>query len=316
MSKDLYEKMKDTIPIDTGGLIRVGILDLTRRHGPDYLIKVLKNIESSEGLGTDTQDLMNVAINWDKTTPLEMESGTLFRILWFYFNKNNIERQIVPVRTLVNRVEKMSLNPEIKYWPLAKLGTLEGGTTQYQTAAILMGNNETLDEVPFYIKKTYNIRLNWENQMREGKHWSIPKDPTLITQCEDYINYLKTGTINTKPDKLGDCDLYCFFRAFDAVSREWGEKNWPQLAQHESSRFQHTDDALKKLNEGKIINSNDHRVVEAGAMIIQARSIRGNYAPLSTEKIKERFSNPGCVAKKWPRFWEAMDYSRSHFSKF
>ena len=300
-----YEKILDTIPIDTGGLIRVGMLDLTRGYGACDLVKTL---DSMGELGTDARDLRNLATSWNSVEPIEMESGTLFRIAWFYFTKMNIPRQIIPVRTLVKRVEKMELDPDMVNWSLAKQGTPEGGTSQYQTAAILFGNQETLEEIPFYVRKTYNIRANWEENRATGKVWDVPRDPTLITQSKDYIHYLQTGEVLTIPDRLGDCDLYPFLRIFGAIGRKWGEKNWPQLAEHESNRFKTADEALTSLREGKPIVSDDHRIVEAAAQYIQAENLRTNNNVLPVRNIMDRFSNPNCVSKKWYRFWEAMTY--------
>jgi hypothetical protein len=171
-----------------------------------------------------------------------------------------------------------------------------------------MGNTETLEEVPFYIRKTYGTLANWQERRAAGEVWDVPRDPTLITQSEDYIHYLRTGIIRTKPEKLGDCDLYPFLRAFGAVERIWAEENWPQLAGHESDRFQHTDDMLEDLKACKKVSSDDHRVVEACAMWTQAKNIFNNDYSVSPSHIRQRFTNPNCVSKKWPGFWEAMSY--------
>jgi hypothetical protein len=211
------------------------------------------------------------------------------------------------MRTLIERVKKMPLNPEIVNWSLYQLGKLEGGTSQWQTAAILNGNTEVLLEVPFYLRKTYDIKTKWKSKRDAGEIWEVPRDPTLITQSEDYLIFLETGQIRTKPEKLGDCDLYCFLRTFGVVEREWGEKNWPQLAEHESNRLETTDIMISQKENGETIVSDDHRIVQAAAMKIQAEAFRkGTYLPV--EEIKQRFSNPNCVAKKWPEFWKAMDY--------
>ena len=151
--KSAYQKIIDTIPTDTGGLIRTVFLDLTRGYGSREAIMVLDSLGE---LGTDARDLRNTAISWNDNAPIELESGTLFRLLWFYFTKNNITRSLIPLRTLVNRVREMELNPDMVNWSLAKLGTLGGGTTQYQTAAILCGNQEKLERIPFYVNDSSN----------------------------------------------------------------------------------------------------------------------------------------------------------------
>ncbi|MAG40189.1 hypothetical protein CMI41_04450 [Candidatus Pacearchaeota archaeon] len=303
--KSAYDRIMETIPTDTGGLIRVGMLDLTRGYGARDIINVLGGLPK---LGTDARDLRNTANYWDEASPLELESGTLFRQLWFYFTKNRINRKLIPTGTLIERVERMPLDHDQVNWPLAKLGTLEGGTSQWQTAAILLGNKESLSEVPFYLRKTYTILAEWEEKRAHGESWEVPRDPTLIAQSKAYLTYLRTGQMSLQPEKLGDCDLYCFLDSFDAVSREWGEANWPQLREHESNRFETTEEMLKQLGEGKKITSLDHRVVQAAAMRIQSNILHAGKEPLTVEQLRQKFSNPDCVAKKWPRFWEAMSY--------
>lgn len=298
-----YDRILETIQPDTGGLIRGGFLDLTRGYGPDYLVKIIDGLGNP---GTDTRDLRTWAVSFNDRSSLEMESGTLFRLVWFYHTARGIDRKLIPTKTLVERVKKMNLNPAMVGWPLEKLGTLDGGTSQYQTVAVLMGNNETLTRVPFYLRKTYDWKAEWEEDRPAGRMWKVPRDPTLIAQSEDYIHYLKTGRIRTVPKELGDCDLYCFLRTFGAVDRAWGEKNWPQLAKHESNRFETTEEMLKQIERGESVTSSDHRVVEAGAKLIQARELMAGRVSPSVDAIRSQFLNSDCVAKKWPGFWNAL----------
>jgi 5-enolpyruvylshikimate-3-phosphate synthase len=55
---------------------------------------------------------------------------------------------------------------------------------------------------------------------------------------------------------------------------------------------------IKKLEDDQEINSRDHRVVQAIAM-------------LSLVKNKEaNFSFPDCVNKSWPQFWDFLEYTK------
>ncbi len=296
------EEILKFIPLDKSWLIRMGILDLTRGYGSKDLLNFLN---SCENLGNDLEALKRVALVWDSNEPFDVgESGTIYRFVKFYLLKNNIDREIKISETLIHRVKKMNINPDMVNWSLVKLGTLEGGTTQWQTMAILLGNNEKLSEIPFYLQKTYDAIKHWDEKRKNSEIWTAHKDPTIFAQCISYLNFLKTGKINLIPSKLGDCDLYCFLRAFNAVKKEWAEKNWPQLSEHESSRFEEMERTLNELERDEIIFTKDHRVVQAEAMLLQSKD-----PSLSVESIRKRFDKPDCVDKTWKSFWSvAMPY--------
>jgi hypothetical protein len=296
------EEILKFIPLDKSWLIRMGILDLTRGFGSRDLLNFLN---SCENLGNDLEALKRIALVWDTNEPFDVgESGTIYRFIKFYLLKNNIDREIKISETLIHRVKKMNINYDMINWPLAKLGTLEGGTTQWQTMAILLGNKEKLSEIPFYLQKTYDAIQHWEEKRKNGQMWIAQKDPTLLVQSTLYLNFLKNGKIDLIPTKLGDCDLYCFLRAFDAVGKKWAEKNWPQLSEHESSRFEEMERTLLELEKGETISTKDHRVVQAEAMLLLSKS-----HSISVESIKQRFDNPQCVNKTWKSFWSlAMPY--------
>jgi hypothetical protein len=309
---------KGYIPWFKSQIIRMGILDLLGGYGPGDLIRFL---DSQKDLGGDLKALRRVAQVWtDSSQPFDVgESGTIYRFVSFYSWKNHIHRPIVMGGTLTNRVKKMGAGPEIVHWPLAKLLTLEGGTTQWATMAILMGNEEVLSEVPFYLQQTYDAKTHHFGRRHSGEVWIPQRDPTLIAQVREYVRFLETGKIHIWPDRLGDCDLACFLMAFGVMTPKDAKKIWPQIQYHESNRVREMKRTMPfyleepyfvryclwKIFGRRHIRSDDHRVVQAGAMRIQSMDLS---APISD--IKKRFRDPDCVNKTWPRFWDALDAIR------
>ena len=53
--------------------------------------------------------------------------------------------------------------------------------------------------------------------------------------------------------------------------------------------------ALAALDAGELIVSDDHRVVQAIAMLAKKQG------------ITVKFSNPNCVSKSWPQFWRFLE---------
>lgn len=300
MSYIKHYNLNDRIPWFKTQIIRMGILDLTGGYGPKTLVDFL---DSQKDLGGDLQSLKRVAIAWsDPNIPYPVgESGTIYRFVAFHSWKNGINRPITIGGTLEKRVKEMKATPEIVHWPLSKLLTLEGGTTQWATMAILMGNNETLPEIPFYLRQTYDAIENWNVQRGQGKVWLPQKDITLTVQVEEYIRFLKTGKISIRPNWLGDCDLACFLMTFGVMTTEQAKELWPQIQYHESNRPKETRRTLRELRSGKVINTDDHRVAQAFAMLIQSSDLK-----TPVDVIKQRFHNPNCVNKTWPQFWNLL----------
>ncbi len=299
--------LEQYIPLDKGWIIRMGFLDLTRGYGLKDLIEFLNG---QNDLGGDVRALRMVAESWkDAFKPLDVgESRTIYCLVRFYLWKQDVDRKIITRGTLTKRVEEMEATANIVRWPLARLLTLEKGTSQWATAAILCGNTEKLPDISFYLQKTYDALLRWTSWRKKGLIWMPQTDPTLTTQALEYISFLKTGKIFIRPNQLGDCDLYCFLRAFNAITNEEGLKMWPQVQTHESNRIEEMERTLNELYTGKIIISDDHRVVQANAMLLQSLYMSTNSHNLGTvvDIVKNKFNNPGCVNKTWPKFWDFL----------
>lgn len=283
------KKLLETIPLDKAWMIRMGILDLINGHKD-----ILEVLNKEEDLGEDLQALKRISKVWDSDEPFDVgESGTIYKYLRFYLWKNKIEREIVKRGTLVNR--KIADDPEIVNLPIADLLKLDGGTSQWASASVLYGNTEKFEGDLFYLNKTYDAVKHWKEKRDIGKVWEAKKDPTLNSQVKMFLELLETGKTEIPNESITDCDLYCFFRTFNLMTKEEGEKRWPHIANHETNRFEEMEDQLEKYRSENFIDSKDHRVVHA---LVMKSLVEG-------EKIEVKF--PDAVNKTWPRFWEFVN---------
>lgn len=288
------EKIAQYIPLDKSWIIRMGVLDLINGYSD-----INRFLESQEDLGGDLKALSKVIETWSNTfEPLDVgESGTIYRFIKFYSWKNRIQREIKISDTLIKRIERGAIcnNPEIVNYLPEQLLELDNKTSQWATMAYLLGDRRKVKNPPFKLQVTYDAVLDWEQKRKAGQVWKARKDPTILNQAVSFIDYLKTGNINFNPEQAED---YCFARAFDILNQEQGRKLYPSLEGHETPRFEEME---KSLNEAKIgnINSEDHRVVQAVEMKYFLEGFN-----------RRNFSNPDCVNKTWPKFWNFIDYSR------
>ena len=90
-------------------------------------------------------------------------------------------------------------------------------------------------------------------------------------------------------------DDYCFARVFEYTNKEEGQKSWPSLRGHETDRIEEMEKAITESKTGELINSKDHRVIQAIAM----------WGVVNNKKLN--FTHPEAVNKSWPRFWDFLD---------
>lgn len=93
-------------------------------------------------------------------------------------------------------------------------------------------------------------------------------------------------------------DDYCFARVFGYITKEEGKKNWPSLEGHETNRIEEMEKAIEETATGNLINSKDHRVIQAMAM----------WGKINNRKLN--FKYPEAVNKSWPKFWDFLDSSK------
>jgi hypothetical protein len=275
------------IPLDKSWIIRMGILDILNRY--DNIIKFL---EYREDLNEDLKALQNAAKNWRTEKEIDVgESGTLYRFLKFASWKLKLEKKFILHATLKTR--KICDNPEIVNYSQKELLKLDNGTSQWASAAVLLGDKERIENPPYKLKVTYDAVEHWNLRRERGVGWEERFDATIQNQAQAFLDMKRTGSTNWQPEQAED---YCFARAFGIITKEKGEKKWPSLRGHESNRIVEMETALEQLDSGREITSKDHRVVQAAAMLakIKKKSI----------KVKHR----DCVKKSWPQFWEFAEF--------
>jgi hypothetical protein len=270
------------IPLDKSWLIRLGVLDLL--NGYDDISRALAT--RNEPLGEDVAALIRVSEQWRDSEPLDVgESGTLYRFLRFAAWQRDEDREFIKRGTLLNR--PLCDNPAIIHWPLERLLTLDGGTSQWASAAVLCGNQDPVPHnCPFKLQVTYDALTHWHMRRQREQAVEMPLDLTIARQAMAYIRWRSTGEMDFVPLQAED---YCFARAFDVITADEGAARWPELAGHESNRLLSMEMALVE----PLVASADHRVIQAVAM---------------RRVLDVAFTQPDAVSKSWPRFWDFMSY--------
>ena len=164
---------KKYIPLDKYWTIRMGVLDII--HGyPD----MKKFLDKEENLGGDIQALHRASEVWNTTKSVDVgESGTLYRFLQFISWKQDLNKKIIKRGTLKHR--KVCNDPEIVNWNLNQLLELDGGTSQWASSAILLGNKEKIKNPPYFIKKTYEALKHWKERRKKNKKKRFSKRDEL-----------------------------------------------------------------------------------------------------------------------------------------
>jgi hypothetical protein len=281
------------IPLDKSWIIRMGILDLINGY-PD-----IKNfLEKEKDLSDDLQALKRAAENWASNSPLDVgESGTLYRFVKFYLWKNHIGREIKTSGTLTERSKNMCNNPEIVNWPPEKLLELDNETSQWATAAYLLGDRRKVSNPPFKLQVTYDAVEHWEKQRKEAKVWEARCDNTILNQASAFVNLPRNHNIAFAQVQAED---YCFARAFGLIDETEGEQRFPSLIGHETNRIEEMKKAINQADNDEQITSRDHRIVQAIVMRQIAMGKEINVA------------DKGCVNKTWPKFWDFIDYCKKN----
>jgi hypothetical protein len=279
------------IPLDKSWMIRLGVLDIL--HGCQDIVEFLGK---QERLSDDLQALYRAARDWRSGKPINVgESATLYRALQFLSWEHGLNKEFRLEGTLIDR--DICDDQSIVFWEPEKLLTLDGGTTQWATAAYLAGDRRRVQSPEEKLQDTYDAVEHWESMRAKGECWEPRKDETLKRQALAYLEVLSTGKTNFDPRHSED---YCFARAFGRITLRKGAQLWgTKLANHESDRIPHLEEMLKKAERGEFIDSQDHRVVQAVAMRQKVKGL-----PV---RVKDR----SVVNKSWPEFWNFLAYARS-----
>ena len=280
------------IPLDKSWMMRMGFMDML--HDMTDTIEMLGVGVDDAGLCNDLKALVAASSAWMagmKHIPVG-ESGTLYRFLRFASWKLNRNTQLHKEKTLITR--PMCDDPNIVNLSVNELMTIDNHTSQWASAAVLMGSTDKPMDIPCKLKVTFEARNHWLKRRLSGRCWDIRFDETLAGQAAAFIKALQNGSVKYTPHYAEE---YPFARAFDLVTPGEAGKAWPSLAGHESNRITAMEEALKEYDYNQTITSSDHRIVQAIAM-------KG-----AVEGRELRFGDSGCVAKSWPGFWQFLDFA-------
>jgi hypothetical protein len=269
----------ELVPFDKSWVIRHGVLDLLDGHAE----RAAAVLDAAGTLPDDLQALRRVLEQWPAGESLDVgESGTLYRFLRFAAWARGENREFVMRGTLPRR--PMCDNPAIVRWPLERLLALDGGTSQWASAALLSGNRDPLPN-PSPVKLLLTAEAI--HSRRPDGYWEPRYDSTIERQLRA-LPTLIAGDGTFEPEHSED---YALARAFEFITANEGESRWPQLRGHESDRIAAMESGLIAL---PCITSRDHRVVEA----LVARCLRDGLTP--------QVEHPEAVNKSWPQFWDAL----------
>ena len=277
---------ENLIPLDKSWMIRMGVLDIIHGHHD-----IEKFLENDTYIGDDLKALHRAAINWRLVSPIDVgESGTLLRMLRFASWKLKLKKEFVLRGTLKDR--KITNNPKIIHLKQPELLKLDNGTSQWATAAVLLGDKERLQNAPFKLQLTYEAVEHWLQFRKQHNRWQPRYDETILKQALTYFKILAEDVRDFIPEQAED---YCFARVFGFIDADEGERRWPSLRGHESDRIDEMEKMIVAVKNHQPITSKDHRVVQALAMWAKVK------------KIKVVFQNKECVAKSWPQFWPMIE---------
>lgn len=276
---------KDLIPLDKSWIIRMGFLDLMNGYD-DILIFLNKQ----KDLNDDLLSLKRVCETWKTQTEINVgEGATLYRLLKFASWKYNLNKIFILEGTLKNR--SICNDQSIVNLSLDGLLKIDKGTSQWASAAVLLGNKEKVQYTPFKLQVTYDALEHWKKAKEEGGVWKPRYDKTILNQAQVFIKLYKGEKVKFVPLQAED---YCFARMFSFITKEEGEKKWSQLHDHESDRLEEMENVIKSIKENRKIVSRDHRVIQAAAL----------YQKL--HKLPSTIIYTDSVNKSWPQFWKFL----------
>lgn len=271
------------ISLDKSWMMRMGFMDLMQ--GSTRTVELLAPLAQKKLLGDDLMALYEASVCWLAGSPdiYVGESATLYRFLQFAAWKLEIEKNFILDGTLKDR--PMAKDKGIVHWSQEKL--LELNTSQYASAAALMGDKKRIENPPFKLKVTYDAIGHYEERKTSETGWGIRYDETLLKQAVAFLKALKTGVMEFK---IGQAEDYCFARAFGLITKEEGLLLYKSLTGHETNRIEEMERALETASRIGVVDSLDHRVVQAVVMLYR-------FMGKPIEVV-----HPEAVNKSWPEF--------------
>lgn len=263
----LAPEIQSRLPWDKSLVIRFAFLDLIH-HVPERSIKWLEN--HYDELGDDLRALLRTLKQYLAGEDLDVGESDTLRVFWIgYLRHIGEDREIITSGTLIDRDPADELS------------------SKWASIAILLGERRPATDP--HIALTYRAREEWEQSYERGEMWPARKDENITEMMESWIN----GT----PLRLNNSEKGCHAVAHGLMTPSEMLAKWPKSVNHESNRPKTMRTALQRAKLRKVfwwikIKSDDHRVVMAMAM----RNVP-----------RERFSNPDCVSKSFPRFWDLLE---------
>lgn len=281
---------KEFIPLDKSWIIRIGVLDMIYGYR-----EINRFLDVQTDLADDLLALKRACVLWNTDASIDVgESATLLRYLRFASWKFGLNKGFIKKGTLKRR--RISNNPRLIHRSqrdlLKRIEDESAPTTQWASAAVLLGDEDRLPNAPYKLQLTYEAVEHWRRQREQGKPWDAKYDETIKVQAETFLRMLR----GERPPFLAlQAEDYCFARIFGYMTREDGEQ-WPNLIGHESNRLEEIEQVIARANAGEQIDSSDHRVIQAIVMwgIINGKAVKIRY--------------PNAVRKSWSRFWDFIQW--------
>lgn len=273
-------QLKTFIPFDKSYCIRMAMLDLLRMNKSscsnfdDTLISddlIALKIASEDWIAGN--DVIHVG-----------ESGTLLRFFQFSIWKFKLDKVIECRGTLLNR--NVTRDKSIVNLSQEELLKLDGGTSQWASAAALLGDTHRIENPPNKLALTYKCLDEWKVE------WKPIMDETIYNQAMYFYNLMRGIPTEFVPQHSED---FCFAYTFNKITKEEGRRKWPSLQFHESNRLAEVDLNLLKMQWGEKLPTKDHRVMHAIAM----------WALINNTKVE--FQYPQAAFKSWPFFWSFLE---------
>lgn len=280
----LKPKQKELLPWDKSWIIRLAFLDLINGIGPWRAMYWLE--QHRDELSDDLLALLRTLKQYQRGEALDVgESATLLRF-WRYFLWMRGDKRAIIVRgTLKSR--RVDINPALIAWEVDALADRHHEkSSQWASAAILHGKNGRRHDIDPHIALSYEAREEWLASLRENRMWTPRKDANITECMATWVMWRQYGFM---PLVVDNAEKACQAVAFGLMTPDEMAERWPKSLNHESVR----PDAMRQaLAHPWWIVSNDHRVVMSMALLGVPR---------------ECFSNPDCVAKSFPRFWDFLN---------
>jgi hypothetical protein len=312
MANKEHEKLRKFMPLDKCWTIRLGVLDILNGR-QDHISNEISSWERLHGPKSITKDIKALhacARNWDEQSMVVQVSDcrTLYCFLKYASWKLKDMRSYMIGDDLLIRAPHA--DPKIVDWDQTKLMTLEGGSTCWASAKVLLGCTHRVFLPPRLLEMTYNAVCTWKASTKRGTgEYGLFGDMILFRQAAAFWDIIHKGKSLKVEDLLPDTQSrssrpdplpqdYFMLRTFGVINMVEGRKQFPELS-YRRDRISDMEKQLGNLQMGKPIDTKDHR-------IIQAITMKSMYDGKAADII-----HVDAVEKSWPAFWEFLQHVAS-----